>query len=99
MKVIRTTKIKISSSSKALEIIPNYLQALNWLSPIAFNSKELNSNHLAHVYYPTLREKFKLPSQLACSICKHITATYKTAKSNKKWKSLHPNQFLEGLET
>ena len=86
MKVIRTTKIKISSSSKALEIIPNYLQALNWLSPIAFNSKELNSNHLAHVYYPTLREKFKLPSQLACSICKHITATYKTAKSNKKWK-------------
>ena len=86
MKVIRSTKIKISGSNKAQEIIPNYLLALNWLSPIAFNSKELNSNRLAKAYYTTLREKFNLPSQLACSICKHITATYKTAKSNKRWK-------------
>jgi len=86
MKVIRTTKIKIKGSSKAPEIIKNYLQALNWLSPIAFNSKEMNANRLAKAYYPTLREKFSLPSQLACSICKHITATYQTAKSNKRWK-------------
>lgn len=86
MKVIRTTKIKIKGSSKAPEVIKNYLQALNWLSPLAFNSKELNANRLAKAYYPTLREKFNLPSQLACSICKHITATYQSAKSNKKWK-------------
>ena len=83
MKVIRTTKIKIKGSSKAPEVIKNYLQALNWLSPLAFNSKELNANRLAKAYYPTLREKFNLPSQLACSICKHITATYQSATSNK----------------
>ena len=86
MKVIRTTKIKIKGSSKAPEVIKNYLQALNWLSPLAFNSKEMNANRLAKAYYPVLRTQFQLPSQLACSICKHITATYKTAKSNKKWK-------------
>ena len=85
MKVIRTTKIKIKGSTKAPETIKNYLEALNWLSPIAFESKELNANRLAKAYYPTLRGQFQLPSQLACSICKHITATYQTAKSNKKW--------------
>ena len=37
MKVIRTTKIKIKGSKKAPEIIQNYLKALNWLSPLAFN--------------------------------------------------------------
>ena len=85
MKVIRTTKIKITGSSKAENVIRNYIQALNWLSPIVFNSKELNSNRLAKAYYPALRGQFQLPSQLACSICKQITATYQTAKSNKKW--------------
>jgi len=85
MKVIRTTKIKIKGSTKAPETIKNYLEALNWLSPIAFESKELNANRLAKAYYPTLRGQFQLPSQLACSICKHITATYQTAKSNKRW--------------
>ena len=85
MKVIRTTKIKIKGSNKAKTVIKNYISALNWLSPIVFNSKELNSNRLAKAHYPTLREKFQLPSQLACSICKQITATYQTAKTNKKW--------------
>ena len=85
MKAIRTVKIKIKGSTKALTIIPNYLLALNWLSPIVFSSKELNSNRLAKAFYPTLRGKFQLPSQLACSICKHVTATYKTAKANKRW--------------
>jgi IS605 OrfB family transposase len=86
VKVIRTTKIKIKGSNKASNIIINYLNALNWLSPIVFNSKELNSSRLAKTHYRTLRTNFNLPSQLACSLCKQITATYKTAKSNKKWK-------------
>jgi transposase len=86
MKVLRTTKIKIKGSSKAPEVIKNYLMALNWLSPLVFNSKEMNSNRLAKAYYPILRTKFNLPSQLACSICKQITATYQIAKFNKKWK-------------
>ena len=85
MKVIRTTKIKITGSFKAENVIKNYIQALNWISPIVFNSKELNSNRLAKAYYPTLRSQFQLPSQLACSICKQITATYQVAKTNKKW--------------
>jgi putative transposase len=85
MKVIRTSKIKIKGSSKAENVIKNYIKALNWLSPIVFNSKEMNSNRLAKAYYPTLRGQFQLPSQLACSICKQITATYQTAKTNKRW--------------
>jgi len=85
VKTIRTIKIKIKGSKKAPNIIQNYIQTINWLSQIVFKSKELNSNRLAKAYYTTLREKFNLPSQLACSICKQITITYKTAKSNKRW--------------
>jgi putative transposase len=85
MKTIRSAKIKISGSSKAPSILDKYISALNWLSTLVFSSHELNSNHLAHAYYPTLRTKFQLPSQLACSICKHISATYQSAKSNKRW--------------
>ena len=85
MKIIRSAKIKVIGSTKASEIILEYLQALNWLSLIVFNSKELNSNRLARAFYPTLREKFHLSSQLACSICKQVTATYKIAKNKKKW--------------
>lgn len=86
VKTLRTIKVKVRGSKKAPDRIKNYTEALNWLSRIVFDSKELNSNRLARAFYPTLREKFHLSSQLACSCCKQITATYKTAKSNKRWK-------------
>lgn len=86
MKAIRTTKIKITGTTKSDKIILDYLKAINWLSQIVFKTKELNSNRLSKAYYPILRDKFNLPSQIACSCCKHVTASYKTAKANKRWK-------------
>lgn len=85
MKAIRTIKLKVSGSSKADSHLEVWLQAANWLSGIVFKTKELNSNRLAKAHYAQLRE-MGLPSQLACSVCKTVCATYKTAKSNKRWR-------------
>ena len=76
MKAIRTVKLKISGSTKADGLLAVWLKAANWLSDIAFKTEELNSNRLAKAHYANLRE-MGLPSQLACSLCKTVCATYK----------------------
>lgn len=85
MKAIRTIKFKVSGSIKADGLLVVWLKAANWLSDIAFKTEELNSNRLAKAHYANLRD-MGLPSQLACSLCKVVCATYKTAKSNKRWR-------------
>jgi putative transposase len=86
VKTIRTIKLKFSGNHKANEILPNWLNALNWLSQIVFDQKDTNSNRLATAYYKTAREKFNLPSQLTCSLFRTVSATYKTQKTrHKKW--------------
>jgi putative transposase len=85
VKAIRTIKLKVSGSTKADGLLDAWLKAVNWLSEVAFKTEELNSNRLAKAHYANLRE-LGLPSQLACSICKTVCATYKTAKANKRWR-------------
>ena len=84
MKAIRTTKIKITGSTKADRLIDTWLKAANWLSPIAFKEKELNSNRLHRAHYVHLR-RMGLPSQLACSLSKIVCATYNAIKSSGRW--------------
>lgn len=62
-----------------------YLAAACWVSKQVFESKELNSNRLSRSFYAVVREKFKLPSQLTCSLFRQITASYKTLKSLGRW--------------
>lgn len=85
VKVIRVIKLKINGSTKADGLLTVWLKAANWLSAIAFKTNELNSNRLAKAHYAHLRE-LGLPSQLACSLCKTVCATYKTAKTNQRWR-------------
>jgi putative transposase len=85
VKSIRTIKLKVSGSTKADGLLLAWIKAANWLSAIVFKTGELNSNRLAKAHYAHLRE-LGLPSQLACSLCKTVAATYKTAKSNDRWK-------------
>lgn len=85
MKAIRTVKLRISGSTKADGLLIVWLKAANWLSEIVFKTEELNSNRLAKAHYAQLRE-MGLPSQLACSLCKTVCATYKAARTNKRWR-------------
>ena len=78
-------KIKFFGSHKADQILPNWLNACNWLSKIVFESNEINSNRLAQAHYKTVREKFNLPSQLTCTLFRTVSATYKSMKTQKEW--------------
>jgi len=62
-----------------------YLAAACWTSKRVFKSKELNSNRLSRAFYASVRKKFKLPSQLTCSLFRHVTGSYKTLKALGKW--------------
>jgi len=85
VKTIRTIKLKFNGNHKANQVLPCWLNACNWLSKIVFDSKEINSNRLSQAYYKTVREKFKLTSQLTCTLFRTVSATYKTQKTNKEW--------------
>lgn len=85
MKTIRTIKVKISGSKKADSLLAVWLSSANWLSNIVFKTKELNSNRIAKAHYAYLRSQ-GLPSQLACSLCKTVTASYKSSMRMKRWR-------------
>lgn len=45
----------------------------------------MNSNRLHRAFYSVVREKFKLPSQLSCSLFRQVTSSYKTLKALGRW--------------
>jgi len=87
MKAIRTYKLKITSEdTRFYEISKDYLEVYNWLSLIVFKSrKPSTAPKLSREFYGTIREKFGLPSQVTCSLFRHIVATYRSMKSNRQW--------------
>jgi putative transposase len=87
MKALRTIKLKlISNNPKLSEVGINYQSAANWLSTIIFNRKIIETPaSLSNEFYATVREKFSLPSQVTCSLFRHVVSTYRTMKSNNQW--------------
>ena len=87
MKAIRTYKLKITSENPQYsEVASNYLGAFNWLSQIVFNrGKPSTAPVLSNEFYQTVRDKFKLPSQVTCSLFRQVVGTYRTMKSNRQW--------------
>jgi IS605 OrfB family transposase len=87
MKIVRTYKLKIiSENPKFLETSTNYLKAANWLSNIIYQRKKPSTApSLSKEFYATVRENFNLPSQLTCSLFRHVVSTYCSMKSNRQW--------------
>lgn len=87
MKTTRTFKLKlISEDTKLLETSKNYLRAANWLSKIVFKAGVPSTPpSLSREFYGTVRDKFSLPSQLTCSLFRHVVSTYRIMKSNRHW--------------
>jgi IS605 OrfB family transposase len=87
MKAIRTVKLKLTSeTTRFTEVATNYRNACNWLSPIVFALRKPSTPaQLSKEFYTTIREKFQLPSQVTCSLFRHVVSTYRTMKSNKQW--------------
>lgn len=86
-KALRTYKLKITSEHpKFSQHAESYKDAANWLSKIIYSRKKVNTpGKLSKEFYATVREKFNLPSQLTCSLFRHVVGTYRSMKSNKNW--------------
>jgi putative transposase len=87
-----------------------YRDAMNYASQVAFeNGKTANGTKLQKLVYYEIRDKFKLPSQMACNVPRQVGATYKSLwakvksnaaslkakKSKKRYKGLDkPPKFV-----
>ena len=87
MKNFKTYKLKITSKHpKFAEVANNYKDAANWLSVIVFNREKIcTPNQLSKEFYGTIRKQFNLPSQVTCSLFRHVISTYRSMRSNKQW--------------
>ncbi|MBU2750160.1 transposase [Acidithiobacillus thiooxidans] len=86
-----TCKLKLLLTKEQAEVVRStalaYRAALNHASVVAFaNGKMSQGMKLQTLVYQDLREKFGLPSQMACNAPRQVAAAYKTlwerAKSN-----------------
>jgi len=87
MKSTRTVKIKLTTENPRFqEVAENFRDASNWLSKIVHERKKPGTAPSLHKeFYATVREKFRLPSQVSCSLFRHVVGTYRSMKSNGRW--------------
>ncbi|HEY4382916.1 MAG TPA: transposase [Ktedonobacteraceae bacterium] len=82
MKQIITAKLKLMATPEQMQALRQtqlaYRDALNAVSQYAFAHGKTSSVTKVHKgMYSTLRARFGLPSQLACSVERQVSATYK----------------------
>jgi putative transposase len=82
MQQIITAKLKLTTTPEQLQALRQtqlvYRDALNAVSCYAFEHGKTSSNITLHRgMYAHLRTRYRLPSQLACSVERQVAATYK----------------------
>ena len=88
MTVTAKIQISVNTDSRALldKTMSVYADACNYVSDYVFRTHDLKQFSLNKVFYSTLREKFRLKSQMAQSVFKTVIAKYKTILENQeKW--------------
>jgi putative transposase len=86
MRQTLTAKLKLEVTQEQKEQLRvtslSYREALNYTSAVAFEmGKTYNGTKIQKEVYYRLREKFKLPSQMACNVPRQVGATYKSLRS------------------
>lgn len=111
MKITLTAKLKLSHTREqkaALDAVTlAYRDALNFTSQQAFGmDKSSNAAKIQKEVYTTLRERFGLGAQMACSVPRYVGAAYKTlwtrAKQSKARRDANPDRKFKrykGLDT
>jgi putative transposase len=82
MQQIITAKLKLNTTPEQYHALRQtqlaYRDALNYVGQYAFtHGKMSNAERLQQGTYRDIRLQFKLPSQMACNIPRHVAATYK----------------------
>jgi IS605 OrfB family transposase len=103
-----TAKLKLEVTQEQKEQLRvtslAYRDALNYTSGIAFEmGKTYNGTKIQKEVYYTLRERFKLPSQMACNVPRQVGGTYKSLRSILKQneealKAGHTKKRYKGLD-
>jgi IS605 OrfB family transposase len=89
MRQVLTAKLKLETTPEQKEMLRvvslAYRDALNFTSVAAFNmGKTYNGSKIQKEVYYTLRERFKLPSQMACNVPRQVGAAYKSLRTKLK---------------
>ncbi len=89
MKQVITAKLKLITSKDQQKLLRKvslaYRDSLNYVSRKAFDlNKCSNGRKLQKETYYEIRDKFKLPSQMACNVPRQVAATYKSLKTKVK---------------
>lgn len=80
-------KLKVTQEQKEQLRVTSlaYRDALNYTSGVAFEmGKTYNGSKIQKEVYYKLRERFKLPSQMACNVPRQVGATYKSLRTKLK---------------
>jgi putative transposase len=109
MKQTLTAKLKLNTTPEQFAALRTtqlaYRDALNFVSRYSYAHGKICSNLGLHKgTYLDVREKFKLPSQMTCSVMREVAATYKgcwtKAKQNAAArKAGHTKKRYKGLDT
>lgn len=90
-----TVKCKLNPSEKQIKILDKTLskclEALNYVSKIAWDNHCFNRVALHHLTYYKVKSKFKLSSQICCSIKDNVAFSY---KADRKKKHIFKNPIL-----
>jgi IS605 OrfB family transposase len=84
-----TAKLKLEATSEQKEMLRRaslaYRDALNFTSEVAYQmGKTYNGTKIQKEVYYTLRERLKLPSQMACNVPRQVGAAYKSLRTKLK---------------
>ena len=84
-----TAKLKLEATPEQKERLRvaslAYRDALNFTSEVAFEmGKTYNGTKIQKEVYYMLRDKFRLPSQMACNVPRQVGATYKSLRTKLK---------------
>ena len=82
MQQIITAKLKLKTKLGELRLLRQtqlaYRDALNYVSEWSFTNNKVSSETKLHQgTYRSVRQSFGLPSQLACSVIRQVSANYK----------------------
>ena len=94
MKTMITAKLKLHTSPEQFAQLHRtqltYRDALNYVSQYAYaHGKMSNKLALHDGTYNEVRTRFHLPSQMACSVCREVGATYKGLWTKVKQNAAH----------
>jgi len=86
MELTRTIRVRLEPTPEQASALARTIeanrQALEYVSRIAHERRIRNAIALQRVVYRTIRSRFGLRAQMACTVCRTVAGVYKSMKAN-----------------